>query len=278
MISPTLDNIRGMTTEEKEKLRSKYQQEYGFSSLGNWQVVRILESEEELAECKNCSGEPCKKGSNQYLSPKIQNVSGELWIPYAPCKWGEVRSLRGKFKHSQIPPKYFGKTFDDYKITIENNAAVTGARWLAKNKSWQGLYLYGDTGTGKTFLSALIAKEYISALKSVVFGDVPTLLAELRATFDKGGTEQLLDRYCNCDLLVLDDLGAGQMTDWSVGVIYQIVNSRYNAEKTTIATSNYDLRNLCEVLSPKDSVVGKRITSRLREMTFQCFLGTNDRR
>ena len=116
------------------------------------------------------------------------------------------------------------------------------------------------------------------SFKSVIFGDVPALLADLKATFDSGGTEQLLDCYCNCDLLILDDLGAGQMTDWSVGTIYQIVNSRYSAEKSIVVTSNYDLSGLEEILSRKGDVAGKRIVSRLREITFQCFLGTKDRR
>ena len=91
--------------------------------------------------------------------------------------------------------------------------------------------------------------------------------------------------YSDCDLLILDDLGAGKITDWSVGVLYQIINARYNSEKPIIATSNYDFKGLAEALSVRDqsgrivdALTGKRIVSRLREITFSVSLGENDRR
>lgn len=266
--------------EDLTALKDDYRELYGFANLDNLQVREIAAAEEKITECEDCTGSCLKEIGNKYMFPVIRNIGGELNIAYTVCKWGKRRRLCNKFKYSQVPLRFADKTFDDYAVDDDNEHAVKGAKWFIQGESQKGLFLYGETGTGKTFLAALVAKAFLAADKSVVFGDVPSLLAEIKATFDKNGgsTEVLFDKYSNCDLLILDDLGAGQLTDWSVGVIYRIVNSRYNDNKPLLVTCNYDLDRLEEVLRSKDGFAGKRVVSRLREMTYKVYLGENDRR
>lgn len=181
--------------------------------------------------------------------------------------------MRLKAAQSHIPLRFIGKSFSDYQITPDNAESVKIAKWYTAEKPAQGLYLYGECGTGKTFLASLIAQEFDS-----LFTDTPTLMDELKATFDGGDTESLLKRYTQCGLLILDDIGAGQITPWNVGILYRIINARYNANKPIIATSNYDLDGLTAILSKIDAFTAKRITSRLSEMCIQAFLGLKDRR
>ena len=243
----------------------------------------ITESTEaERALCEGCTGAPCQKPYSEYVVPTLLSEGDEMKIVREWCKH---RPRRTTYRRSLIPPKFVGKTFEDYKVTPENKVAVEGAKWFIAKKPTRGLYLFGTVGTGKTFLAVLIAQEYVAKGKSVVFGDVPSLLADLKATFGKGGTEDLLNRYCDCNLLILDDIGAGKVTDWNVGVLYQIINTRYNADKLTIATSNCDFNGLEDVLTVRDSygrivdaLTGKRIVSRLKEMTYPLLIEGNDRR
>lgn len=243
-------------------------------------VVESVNKERRL--CKNCTGAPCRKPFHEYTVPAIFGEGEEARSVYSWCKFKPRKSV---YRRALIPPKYVGKTFEDYTVTTGNKKAVDGAKWFLDNKATRGLYLFGDVGTGKTFLAALIAQEYAAKGKTVIFGDVPSLLADLKATFGKGGTEDLLNRYYNCALLILDDIGAGKVTDWNVGILYQIVNARYNADKLTIATSNCDFNGLEDVLAVRDSygrtvdaLTGKRIVSRLKEMTYPILLEGNDRR
>lgn len=179
----------------------------------------------------------------------------------------------------QIPHRYLGKTFADYEVTADNVKAVKLAKWFL-TKGERGLYLYGGYGTGKTFLASLIVQEWKRAGRGVLFGDVPGLLDRIKATFDDSAEryQDVLDRYCKCELLVLDDLGAGYLTAWNVGQLYQIINARYNDGRPIIATSNYDLKGLAAAFGAIDKVSAQRITSRLHEMCAQGFLGIKDRR
>lgn len=250
-------------------------------------VILIRQAERDLAACNECSGELCRKLHNQYHIPVIKkDDAGILSVAAAPCRYKVNLTIRSECGRVQIPLKYAGKTFDDYLVTPVNDHAVKIARLFCQRKPGQGLYLFGDCGTGKTFLAALIAKEFLRDGKHVIFGDVPALLKEIKRTFDgKGDAAEVLDRYCDCDLLVLDDLGAGQITDWNVGQLYQIINSRYNDNKSTVVTSNLDLKSLTDKLSIRDKngniiddFAAKRICSRLSEMCTLLFLGTDDRR
>lgn len=276
----TIDELLKETKERAEALKPHYLKKYGFEELNRWQISDIEQAEEELEQCKECKGEQClKKFGCKYMFPIVHNINGELTIASARCKWGEIRALQSSCKRSRLPAKYAGKTFADYQVTADNREAVQKARWYISEKPNKGLYLYGGAGTGKTFLASLIAREFILHYRNVIFGDFPGLLGDLKATFDKGTTEDLLNHYIDCDLLVLDDLGTEQVSDWSASILYRLVNDRYNSDKPLIVTSNYDLQGLSRRLStPLDDFLGKRIVSRLKEMTYPAFLGTNDRR
>lgn len=265
---------------KSDRLKPHYLEKYGFEDLERYEVHDIEQAEEEAGQCEGCKGEPCLKTRGcTYLFPIVRNIDGKLSIAYARCKWGELRALKSSCKRSCVPLKYAEKTFDDYEVTANNREAVQQAHWYISEKPKKGLYIFGSAGTGKTFLASLIAREFILDFNRVVFGDFPSLLGDLKATFGSGTTEDLLSRYIDCDLLVLDDIGAEQVTDWSASMLYRLVNERYNADKPIIVTSNYDLNGLSKRLTTaKDDFTSTRIISRLKEMCYQAFLGTNDRR
>ena len=226
-------------------------------------------------------GEPCQKKKDRYWVPVIkEDGRGSWYIPQALCKVGELRRLKRSCRQCKVPDVYMDKTFGDYAVTDDNRRAVKIAKWFAAEKPEKSVYLYGECGTGKTFLASPIARQYVTRSKGVVFGDVPMLLSELKRTFNDPAksTEGLLDRYCRCTLLVMDDIGAGQTTEWNVGIVYQIINARYNNELLTIITSNYDLDNLERRLSSVDAYSAQRIVSCLSQMCVLGFLGTADRR
>jgi len=130
-------------------------------------------------------------------------------------------------------------------------------------------YFWGAPGTGKTIKAANLLLnwnrnnfvELISATSAFI--TVPELLYSIKATYKPNPTtteDAILQKYSSVDLLVLDDLGAQNTTDWSYQILYLIINRRYESMRTTIVTSNYDLDELGSLMEDG------RIPSRLEQM------------
>jgi DNA replication protein DnaC len=77
--------------------------------------------------------------------------------------------------------------------------------------------------------------------------------------------------YADCNLLVLDDLGAAKNSEWVEEINYRLINHRYQEKLPTIITSNLTPKTLSPGL-------GDRVTSRLHEMTTRVVLEGSDRR
>lgn len=244
-------------------------------------VTKILRIEKENAVCEKCTGLPCVR--NKTFIEYVSTYEGDDGKRYAEiraclCKYqvaqNKMNHLKKVFKLAKIPQQYQNKTFSDYKVTADNAQAVKLAKEFVANGEG-GLFFFGDPGTGKTFLASIVTQEFLKSNKSVIFGDVPTLLEALRSSFDDKNTKitDLMDDLATVDLLVLDDLGTENPTEWAVERIYSIINQRYNAEKPVIVTSNFRLKEIGARLNhPKNasnsypSVTGDRIISRLAQM------------
>lgn len=131
----------------------------------------------------------------------------------------------------------------------------------------RGLLLLGQVGSGKTHLAAAAANQLLRRGKRVLFLVVPDFLDELRNSFGSEGTDSqcLLDKAKRTEVLVLDDLGTHNMSDWTRSVLFSVLNYRVNEGLTTLATSNLDFAALQEQL-------GTRSLSRLLSLCEPCLL------
>ncbi len=134
-----------------------------------------------------------------------------------------------------------------------------------KDPGADGLLFTGQVGSGKTFLACCIANALLKKRRRLLFAVVPDLLDQIRFTYEPGkGQDELtefdiLDTARRVPLLILDDLGAHNYTEWTRNRIYSIINYRLNHRLPVIVTTNIVLEDLEEYL-------GERTTSRLLEM------------
>lgn len=119
------------------------------------------------------------------------------------------------------------------------------------------LLLFGRPGLGKTHLSAAIAREVSGKGFSVVYDTAGHIFERFEAQkFGRDEAERDVERVLNCDLLILDDLGAEFATAYSQSVLYQVINDRMTEGRATIISTNLDLPALSKAYN-------ERILSRL---------------
>lgn len=112
---------------------------------------------------------------------------------------------------------------------------------------FKNLFLSGDPGLGKTFLSACIARTVAENGFSVVYDTATNLLAQFEEQkFSRDvqeGREAQAEtrRYLSCDLLILDDLGSEFTTPFVQSALYTLINARLTGAKATVISSNLSM-------------------------------------
>lgn len=134
------------------------------------------------------------------------------------------------------------------------------------------VFMYGETGLGKTHLSLAIAAEVIEKGFSVVYNSAQNILNRLnRIQFGKEDDETFEPMLLGCDLLVIDDLGAEFQTAFTQAAVYNIINTRMNSGLPTIISTNIGLEDIAANYT-------KRISSRIiGEYAVLRFLGEDVR-
>ena len=135
------------------------------------------------------------------------------------------------------------------------------------------LLFSGDTGLGKTFLSACIARTVAERGYSVVYESAGNLFTKLeRAKFSNDENARAeVKKYSDCDLLIIDDLGTEMPGQFTTAALYSLVNERLLAAKPMIISTNLNVEDFSRRYSPQ-------IASRLRgSFQRQTFLGDDIR-
>lgn len=123
------------------------------------------------------------------------------------------------------------------------------------------LFLYGDVGVGKTFLSNCIARELIEGGFSVIYFSAPTLFNTIaQGTFDKNNpnAKDIQEYIYDCDLLIIDDLGTEFTNNFIVSKFFSCVNERLLNKKSTVISTNLSLDSLADLYTER---AFSRITS-----------------
>lgn len=108
--------------------------------------------------------------------------------------------------------------------------------------------MFGETGLGKTHLSLAIAGEAIRKGYNVIYNSAQNIFNELeKERFGKGITSgQFEAMVLECDLLLIDDLGAEFSTQFTNAALYNIINTRLNSSLPTVISTNLDFKGIEE--------------------------------
>ena len=176
------------------------------------------------------------------------------------------------------------QSFENFDLSwYEGEAKVSAefilrtAKSFAKNfgKVGDNLLLVGNTGTGKTHISTAIAKEIITRGFDVLYDSAQNIISDFEADKFKSGYsaqyEPKAEKYLECDLLIIDDLGAEFANQFTVSCLYNLINTRKNRGLSTIISTNLSAE---ELTTKYEGRISSRI---IGEYTVLPFLGRDHR-
>ena len=121
------------------------------------------------------------------------------------------------------------------------NSAKEFAYGFAKHKGRKNLLLMGNTGTGKTHISTSVAKVLIEGGYYVLYDSAQNIVSafendKFRSGYGAYAPEA--DKYLECDLLIIDDLGTEFVNQFTVSCLYNLFTTRRNRGLSTIISTN----------------------------------------
>lgn len=181
-----------------------------------------------------------------------------------------------RYRSAGFPDKELRK----YRFSADDGGNE-GATKVAKNyvkhfkefkKAGKGLMLYGDVGTGKTFLAACIANELIDECVPCIVTNFSRIVNKLSGTWE--GKQEYIDSLNRFSLLVIDDFAMERNTEYVNEIVYNVIDSRYRSGLPLIVTTNLSM----EQFKNTEDINKKRIYSRIGEMCFPVKVEGKDRR
>jgi DNA replication protein DnaC len=188
------------------------------------------------------------------------------------CDCWRTDAVSRALKEARIPPRFTRATLE----TFEHGTNTQLAAWRkaiafvdAFPNVDRGILFYGPHGVGKTHLAIGIMKACVEQKGArAYFYETRELLKLVRDTYNRSVEEtemEVLSPVLEANLLVLDDLGAERTSEWVQETLGLVVNTRYNAGRATIFTTNLVDSDAADPNSFTFQV-GARTRSRLLEM------------
>lgn len=225
----------------------KYIHDIGISDeLAEKEIIKINDFVQDLAYCKHCPGiKKCQKETPCLVS-KIVYSNGYVDRQQVPCKkYLEFIAFKRQFLIKDFPEDWLNSVIKNLDISSEREEIIKRYNAFLKNESKNWIYIFGEIGTGRSFVAANIAVDIAKkGLGPIAFIDAPTRFKELAGKRDQE-YNSLLEKYQTVPVLIIDDLGNEYKSDFvRESVLFPIINARNKNNLFTIITSDFSISDI----------------------------------
>lgn len=223
--------------------------------------------------------------------PKLVCENKEVNIVYIETEEyrNKVESLKtsNRVKTEFIPSRVLTYTFENLSRNREKGILATEIIKVCKNilskQTTRGVYVYGPTGTGKTYLMGCIYNYFKQNGKEPAILYYPEFIRKIKSKISNNSYDLYIDLIRNEEILIIDDIGAENITEFIRDeVLGPIINHREAEKLPTFFSSNLSIDDLSELLSNGRTTIDKtkalRIVERIHSLSVSHFLdGENER-
>ena len=124
-----------------------------------------------------------------------------------------------------------------------------------------GLLLWGDVGTGKSFIAGCIANALLDKGVPVIMTNFARLLNKLTDMYS-GDRNAYIDSFKRYPLMIIDDLGVERNSEFAREQVFSVIDSRYRSQLPMIVTTNLSLEELKDPTDLSRSRIYDRVLER----------------
>ena len=241
----------------------------------------------ELNNCSKCKGlDKCKNEVEGHIYFPVSR-DNYIEFTYKPCKYYKENIKKNNTKFFDTPKILENASLSELISEKERSNILKYIKDFLKkkinNEKVKGLYLSGSFGSGKSYILSALLNELSNKGFVTVNVHYPSLLNRLKASFNDYTYSEVLDEIMTCDILLLDDIGAENNSNWARDeVLGTILQYRMDNDLTTFFTSNFTIEELESILSETskeiDIIKAKRIIERIKYLTVEEKLISKDKR
>ncbi len=166
------------------------------------------------------------------------------------------------YKQSGLGVALYSQSFDNFNLSYYKDGdketfstmskLYSDAKDYAESFTGKGnLFLIGSTGLGKTHISSSIAKTVIEKGYTVVYDSAQKIFDAFEDKKFGRSLDSDVEKFSECDLLIIDDLGTEHITQFTVSVLYNLINERCNNSKSMIISTNLTPEELKVTYKPR---------------------------
>ncbi|WP_028778771.1 primosomal protein DnaI [Shimazuella kribbensis] len=267
----------------KHPLICDFQKEYPevTASTLKRSIPKLKQYIKDQEQCSGCKGlETCPNMVEGHCSQLVE-YGGFIDLQMKKCRMLEMYESQQRrkrlIKSHKIPKDVLEATFQSIQMDEARMQAITEvigySRKFKDELPATGLYLHGSFGTGKSYLAGALMNHLSEIGIDSYMAYVPDFIQAVYATFKEGTTNELIEDIKQVKVLILDDIGAETLSQWSRDdFLGNVLQHRMADRLPTIFTSNLTLDELETHLSytskgPREPLKAGRIMERIRHYT-----------
>ena len=124
-----------------------------------------------------------------------------------------------------------------------------------------GLLLWGDVGTGKSYIAGCIANALLDKGVPVIMTNFARLLNKLTDMYS-GDRNAYIDSFKKYPLMIIDDLGMERDSEFAREQVFSVIDSRYRSQLPMIVTTNLSLEELKDTTDLSKARIYDRVMER----------------